>query len=161
MLKIYKHIFTIFKLLKFHLLKHLKIWKNTVLFHPKSHWSGSVSQRYWSEDPDPHENVTDPGTLEISYLQAELELVVLRGLGLLPRLQLQGGQEHVLKPEPTFSELGPCIPSVFVAHLLRDIVTPYSEVPEVRVHEYRRHFSASECGMSGIHSLTTWKRHVM
>jgi hypothetical protein len=44
--------------------------------------------------------------IDTLYLQAELELVVLRGLGLLPRLQLQGGQEHVLKPEPEYFELG-------------------------------------------------------
>ncbi len=41
--------------------------KHVIFLHPKSHWrkeseSGarSVSQRYGSADPDPHQNVTDP-----------------------------------------------------------------------------------------------------
>jgi hypothetical protein len=27
-------------------------------------WSGSVSEKYGSEDPDPHQNVTDPEDVE-------------------------------------------------------------------------------------------------
>ncbi len=38
----------------------------------------------------------------VLHLEAELELVVLRGLGLLSGLQLQRGQKHVLKSETSW-----------------------------------------------------------